>query len=614
MNATPVSRLALFVLAAALAQGATAQEAPPDSSGRPTGWHTVRAGDTLEALSRHYSGSAELWRENWRLNPEIADPHLLTPGRRIRVLLASAMPADSARVSRVSRQVEEKPNPLPWFSSGVDHLLRERDGLRTREDSSAEVIFADASELRITENSLVFLQQVGRALAGVAPDEIEIVEGQADLAARGGRPQTAEVDIVLGDTRAAPRPGPDGSLQTRARRPDAGGAQLMVYEGESRVAAAGVAVDVGRGMGTSVPQGAPPSPPEPLLPAPQLTAPAAGSSWDFAHPDLVWAPVEGAVHYTVEVCQDAGCGALERRVLEVAEARWTPDRLPVGRFFWRATAVAASGLDGYPSPAREITIASDRVDREPPAGAITAGGRLVRLGERLVLGPEASLALEAADGGSGIARVRHLIDGEEAAEEAWAGGWKAGDHSAAAEVVDRVGNRVLVEPFPFLSDPDPPVIAFESGGADLIARYGEPDWRRDQRSRRQLRRLARRGVVLEWSADGRRWLPVALPLDRRGNWTAGGDRTTAGRAAADRPQVFLRAVAEDPFAAASPVRLRPGEVLRLTAEDAGVGVDHLAFGFGREAGGALYLWFESADLVGNQDALRWPLRGDLGRR
>lgn len=616
-KSSTVSFLAALALAGWMAHGAAfAQEEPGDPSSLRIGRHTVRSGDTLEGLSRHYSGSAERWRENWRLNPEIENPHLLTPGQRIRVLMAPRLPEDTARVTQVSRRVEEKPHPYPWDATGVDHLLRERDGLRTREDSSAEVLFADTSVLRITESSLVFLQQVGRQLQGVPTDEIEIVEGQADLEAEGAGPRAAAVDIVLGETRAAPRPGPDGALQTRARRPDQGGAQLMVYAGESKVAAAGREVDVGRGMGTNVPQGEPPAPPEKLLPAPALVAPAAGSAWDFAHPELAWEPVPGAVHYTVEICRDADCGALEQRVPEVAGRRWTPERLAVGRYFWRATAVAASGLDGYPSPTRPFTVTADRVDREAPTGTIAAGGRLIRRGQRLVLGPEASLSVETRDGDSGVAEIRYLLDGRAVPPVVWSGGWEAGPHTAAAEVVDRVGNPARLGPLPFLSDPDPPVLAFETGGPGLVSRHGQPDWQPEPRSRRQVRRLARRGTLLEWSADGRVWLPIELPVSKRGAWTANGDRVTAGRAHADRPQVFLRAVlAEDPFAPASPAHLRPGELLRLTAEDSGAGVDHLSFGLGREAGGGgFYLWFESTDLVGNQSTLRWPLaEGRPGR-
>ena len=47
----------------------------------------------------------------------------------------------------------------------------------------------------------------------------------------------------------------------------------MAYGGESEVEAGGAKVQVQRGMGTSVATQGPPSPPEPLLPAPVLAGP-----------------------------------------------------------------------------------------------------------------------------------------------------------------------------------------------------------------------------------------------------------------------------------------------------------------------------------------------------
>ena len=52
------------------------REAPP---GFVTEWHEVQQGETLEGLSERLSGSATLWQQNWRLNPDVSNPHVLLP-------------------------------------------------------------------------------------------------------------------------------------------------------------------------------------------------------------------------------------------------------------------------------------------------------------------------------------------------------------------------------------------------------------------------------------------------------------------------------------------------------------------------------------------------------
>ncbi len=48
-------------------------------------YYTVQKGDTLWDLSRKFSDSAWLWPEMWRENDQIANPHRIFPGERIRL-------------------------------------------------------------------------------------------------------------------------------------------------------------------------------------------------------------------------------------------------------------------------------------------------------------------------------------------------------------------------------------------------------------------------------------------------------------------------------------------------------------------------------------------------
>lgn len=607
------SRLWLPALLATLlgtASGALAQGPAAPQGG--TAWHVVRPGDTLEGISRRYLGTASRWPEIWRLNPEIQDPNVLVPWQRVRISLVTAASQPVARVTRLAREVESKPQPNPWDDARVDDLLRDLDGVRTRRQSSAELLYTDGKRLVVTESSLVFLRQVGGRLEAVPRDEIEIVDGQADLAgvASAGE-RLADVEIFVGEARLRPEAGAAGSLETRARKADAG-AQLMVYEGEGVVVAAGERVELARGTGTSVPAGGAPAPPEELLPAPEPASPAAGSSLAFANPTFAWRPVEGAASYVLEICADPGCGALVRRVTDIAAASWTPpEGLPTGDHHWRATAVSASELDGYPGETVPFSITGDRVDREPPRGSLRASGPAVRFGTELVLGPGAHLEAELEDAASGVGEVEWLLDGAAVPQEKWAGPWSPGAHEASVTAADRVGHRATLEPLSFVSDSEPPAVTWERGGPALVARHGDPAWQPREVKPRRVRRVLRRGVLLEWSADGQRWLPLSAPWAARrqdARWADDG-RTEAHYLGAGHPQVLLRAPGGNPGQADNPLGLGSGEILRLAVEDRVTAVRELRWGVGRcPEGGAparAYLWAEAIDLLGNVTRSRY---------
>lgn len=418
-----MSRAAAYaapVLAALLALLAVFPAASqPVDEGDSVGTHVVREGETLRAITERYLGSDELWRENWKLNPEITDPNLILPGQRIRVIVSRRLPPRSAEVVDLGGRVDAKPDPQDWIPASRGDLLAERDGLRTFRRSSAELRFDDEARLQLSEESLVFLRRYGTRLTGEFEETVEVVEGQADLELRPN-PRRAEMEVVVGDATARPRT-TGGSAESRVRRTETSG-QLMVYRGASEVEAAGRAVSVAQGMGTTVPDGEPPTPPERLLPAPRPLAPAAGSRHGFANPRFAWRPVEGAAHYRVEVCRDPACAVLVERSAPLTASAWTPPELPVADLHWRVTASAPSGLDGYPSASAAFAIADPRPDEEPPVVAFVARGAARAEGPELLV---------AGAGGGVLPAVHDDVAGVATVELRWDGGaWRPWDGAA----------------------------------------------------------------------------------------------------------------------------------------------------------------------------------------
>jgi hypothetical protein len=345
------------MVAAVVLWMALAQEAAPAPSDQDVGWHDVVAGETLEGITAHYLGTSERWRENWKLNPDLANPHMISPGTRLRIIMSARVP--TARIRGVSRRVEEKPHPEPWVPAKVGDTLKARDGIRTYRQSSAELGFEDGSQLRINEESLVFLREVGQKVEGASRQSLEIVEGQADVEARAEvNALPPDIEVIIGQAKARTRATPGTSAQARTRKTGAGAAQLMVFGGEAELAAEGKSVTVATGMGTAAEAGKPPQAPEKLLPPPAPLHPMKGAAYEHSNPLFTWAAVEGAALYVVEVCRDAACGQIVDRVTGLSQTSWTPRSLPLGELHWRVTAQGASGLDGFPSPPVTFTVRS----------------------------------------------------------------------------------------------------------------------------------------------------------------------------------------------------------------------------------------------------------------
>jgi hypothetical protein len=583
--------LSLVFCCLAGAQAATppagAAEAPPPA-GVVEGWHIVRPGDTLEGITLHYLGSPAAWRDNWRLNPFVVDPDLLEPGWRLRVLMQPAAARPAAQVRQIARRVETQPTPQPWSTAMLGELLLERDGVRTFSGSSTELALTDGSRLLVTENSLLFLRLPALAPTRSQPRAIEIIEGQADLELQNAPGKESGIEIVLGAARAKLRPGTAAAGQARSRRAMVGNAQLMVYRGDGEVEAGGQRVELPPGSGTSVPASGPPAPPEPLLPAPRLLRPAAGTSLATAEPAFAWEPVAGAVSYVVELCGDPDCGHLQARAQGVRETSWRPaTALAPGAAYWRATAVGASGLDGFPATSVAFTLVERPPDTEPPTGSLAlAGQQLVAGGKTWVL-PTIEVRLAVSDPEGPLARLERRIDGEPVGEQAFAGPWANGDHVVTAEAADAAGHALALGPLSFSVDGEPPLLeatrAPGGDGAGRLRRWlAEQEWR------------AERGRWTTW-----KWIDRARDL--RGRLPC-----VAWRVDDEPPAVRLTACEALWISGDAALELQAGETLLVSASDEGCGLAELRAKPRAASGaavGAFRLELSAADRLGNERAI-----------
>ncbi len=109
-----------------------AQDAPPASQNRQSGiedlevvetesgiYYTVKKGDTLWDISQRFSNSPYLWPDLWSGNSQIANPHRIYPGERIRLYRRQDVERHSQPVEEetpveaAALVVEETPEPEP---------------------------------------------------------------------------------------------------------------------------------------------------------------------------------------------------------------------------------------------------------------------------------------------------------------------------------------------------------------------------------------------------------------------------------------------------------------------------------------------------------------------
>lgn len=580
------STLALTLTAAFGFVGVASAQAPP----RPNweeGWHVVRPGDTLEALSARLLGSHLHWRELAELNPDILNPNFIRPGQRIRIWIARPSAQPNAQVETVAGKVDERPQPVPWRPAGRGDLLLERDGLRTFDRGSTRLRFEDGSSVTLTENSLVFIRRQDAPRDEPATRrEIEIEVGQADVEAPAVAGRAPEIDIVLGEARGRAS-ATTGALHARSSAERGGSSRLMIYRGAGEVAAAGERVELPEGTGTSVEPKQPPKPAEPLLAAPELATPAEGATLGLDYPVLAWRAVEGAVAYTVEVCADRDCGELVERAKVAGALSHRLTETPPGPRYWRVTATSESGLDGYPAAARSFQPVESLGPPTPSLALLDAAGAEVVEGACLASAPRAQVT--ALDRYGAPLASALVVDGRELG----AGAVPFGSSRAwrvAALARDAAGRTATSAERGFVLDLSAPAIELPPSPAG------------DERS---FWSVARRSVAsvcaagLEASLGGAaRTIPCAAEP---------GSEPLVFPLAGDRARILLRA--SDSVRVGDRLLRHPGETVELPITEIGCGLEQVRLEIVPDParGGAAALAVTVTDGAGRETRRLWAL-------
>ncbi|MFT7721403.1 MAG: FecR domain-containing protein [Roseateles sp.] len=334
--------------------------------------YRVQPGDTLLSLTGAWMAPPRTWRDLQQLN-RVADPLRLRPGSTLRMPVAwlkrEAGVAEAVFVrGDVSRERGATREPL---AAGA--TLQSGDRLRTGEQSSASLRFADGSRLLIPPGSDIALEQLLVLGRGALPAvQLRIAKGGAD-----SRVAPNAQRLPLYDVRT-----PHVNLGVRGTefRVQADGATTHMQVLSGAVHADGLRADVAAGQGLLAEGAA--RDVSPLLPAPDLGG--LEPRVERLPLRLAWAGgPAGAVTWRAQLYArgDFAHLLLDAHVAEPVAA-WPEARdLPDGDYTLRVRAIDARGHEGAAADA-DIRLAARPEPpfiQSPPPSATVYGERAVAL-------------------------------------------------------------------------------------------------------------------------------------------------------------------------------------------------------------------------------------------
>lgn len=280
---------------------------------------------------------------------------------------------------------------LVWSPRNPGSLLVESEKLRTLSASSALVLFADASNLRLGPNSQAVIQslRVDR-LNGREEAKVSLIEGEVyALLDGGGSRRGLEVQVPGVTTDSI-------STDFWVRR-DGGETKIANYDARGmKVSSAGSTVELARNQGTRVASGRAPTAPQDLLAAPVPVAPDQAATLGAATVVIRWTAVRGARGYAVDVATDATFATLVAQQADLGATQLALQSLAEGTYYWRVAAVDDGGFPGPRSPSRSFRV---RRPRQPPFLAVDSprAGQVTRSRSVVVVGrgqPASQLSIQ----------------------------------------------------------------------------------------------------------------------------------------------------------------------------------------------------------------------------
>lgn len=262
--------------------------------------------------------------------------------------------AEARLLDRQGRVEGQKPVEVSWSERLLNAILSEQEKLRTLSDSTAQVVFRDASRLRLNPNSQAVIQRM-----------------RVDPLTRR---EEAKISLVEGDFYALLTPESERnrlevSLQSADAKIDSGNFWVSQDEKAARfsnyeerpveISAAGETLVLGMNEGAVVQSGQAPRQLVRLEDSIALLQPEDESVVFTNSVDLAWASSEAAQAYWAELAYDPRFDRMVKSLLNLPENKVDSLELAPGVYYWRVAVLDQFGLPGQMSTVGQFEVRSD---------------------------------------------------------------------------------------------------------------------------------------------------------------------------------------------------------------------------------------------------------------
>jgi hypothetical protein len=241
-----------------------------------------------------------------------------------------------------------------WSERALDAVLNEQEKLRTLSASTAQVVFRDASRLRLNPNSQAVIQRMrDDPLRRKKEAQISLVEGDfyALLAPDSDR---SKLEVKMAGVDASVESGNFWVSQ------DAAGAKFSNFDVKPvAIVSGGDTLVLGRNEGAVVRPGAAPDDKVDVIGRVALRTPADNAVIFGRAVQLGWEEIEGGRAYWVEVAYDPRFDRMVESRSDLPGNSTGDMPLAPGTYFWRVAALDEFGLPGQMSSVRKFEIIAD---------------------------------------------------------------------------------------------------------------------------------------------------------------------------------------------------------------------------------------------------------------
>ncbi|GGK56587.1 FecR domain-containing protein [Amphritea balenae] len=302
--------------------------------------YTTVAGDNLWNISKQHLDNATRFKQLQQLN-NIENPRQIKPGTRLRVPLkwirSNPVPA---RISSHQGKAHLLHPDGTTEIIGDQTLIQLGDQIRTHDDSSLTIRFADNSLLTLYSNSLIRFDHLSaHGSTGMVDSRLHLLKGRMDTRVTPAVGPGSRFQIQTPSAISAVR----GTEYRAAVNEQQQLSNIEVLHGSVAVSGASKQRLIMAGYGTQITQGEAPIPAKKLLPPPAMK-PIQGPIHSI-NQMLSWPSIKGAREYRIEVSTEPQFNTLVWQQISTYSRVPLPD-LPDGQYYARIRGVDQLGLEG----------------------------------------------------------------------------------------------------------------------------------------------------------------------------------------------------------------------------------------------------------------------------